>query len=376
MLKAKNYSFLNLPKGYGKEEYEAAIDKIIEKYSKIKGLLSIYSWGDVSVPGISDIDVVFVFKRNAEPLPLTNRSFYFLDAKTRYLVRHPFVFIDEESFKNIKYVYPDTDFKFLHGKNIKINKPSIADKCYSTISLLNDIIIRHYPRDFIEQFVSKRINVRDTLLRLNSLKYSINMFEVIEKHENSGWGRSLNSIKNLRKNWFIKNDFKLLIQLNEDALRITMDFIGKFRIFLMKNSLLGIYYGDNIKYNGIKNKSLFIKNWSKEKALQDMTKIIKNNKKFYSILPIELSAQLIEYSRYDGLISSYIRENISNNLNYQLKHKKIAEKRIKRIRILNEQAKLAFKLKHSDFAAFFDFGYRNKSGINNWVLNLLDKVRF
>jgi len=58
---------------------------------------------------------------------------------------------------------------------------------------------------------------------------------------------------------------------------------------------------------------------------------------------------------------------------YNIKYKSIIDKRI---RIINEQAILASKLKHSDFAAFFDFGYRNKSGINNWILNLLDKIRF
>ncbi|GAG16606.1 unnamed protein product, partial [marine sediment metagenome] len=99
----------------------------------------------------------------------------------------------------------------------------------------------------------------------------------------------------------------------------------------------------------------------------------KNKEKYYSILPIELSAQLTEYSRNKGPISNYIRKNISNNLNYSVKHKEIISKRIE---ILNNQARLVSKLKHSDFVAFFDFGYRNKAGINNWILNLLDKVRF
>ena len=88
---------------------------------------------------------------------------------------------------------------------------------------------------------------------------------------------------------------------------------------------------------------------------------------------MELAAQLIEYSKYKGRISNYIREEITNNVQYEIKHKNIIKKRID---ILNSQAKLATKLKHSDFAAFFDFGYRNKSGINNWAVKLVDKIRF
>ena len=104
-----------------------------------------------------------------------------------------------------------------------------------------------------------------------------------------------------------------------------------------------------------------------------MYNIIKNRKKYCSILPIELSPQLIEYSKHTGPISDYIKKNIRNRVTYNIKYKFVIDKRI---RIINEQAILASKLKHSDFAAFFDFGYRNKSGINNLVLNLLSKIRF
>ena len=353
-------------------DYNEATGRIIKKYSKIKNLLSIYSWGDVSAAGISDIDIVFVFRSSAEPLPFLSRSFNFLDAKARYLARHPFVFIDEEHFKNIRYVYPDANFKFLHGKSISINNLSAKDEHYSTIALLNDIIIRHYPRDFTEQFASKRINVRDTLLRLGSLKYSVNMLEAIQKKKNPAWNRDSDSIKNLREDWFKNNDYDELAGLNENALDITMGIIQEFKEFLVKNDFVKMKRSNDVFYNGIKNKTLFIKDWGKKEALNKMIDIAKNSK-FYSILPIELAAQLAEYSKFKGLISDYIRKNLNKTVDYNLKHKDIIGRRIN---ILNKQAELALKLKHSDFAAYFDFGYRNSSGINNWILGLLDKARF
>ena len=372
MPKPKKYSFFNLPKEYGKEDYWESTNTIIKKYSKIKNLLSIYSWGDVSVAGISDIDIVFVFRSDAEPLPFLNRSFNFLDAKTRYLARHPFMFIDEDYFKNIRYVYPDAHFKFLHGKNININNFSVKDKHYSTIALLNDIIIRHYPRDFIGQSVSKSINVRDTLLRLNSLKYTAKFLERLAKEKSAEWNSRLGSIDKLRKKWFEEKDFELLVSLNEDSVDMTMEAIEKFRNFLAKDGFVKVA-GDRMQYNGIKNRSIFIKNWKKEKALNDMVNSIKNKKQVYSVLPIELAAQLIEYSKHNGFISRYIRKNLTSNLDYQIKFKNMIKHRIG---ILNEQARLAFTLKHSDFPAFFDFGYRNRAGINNLILNSLDRLRF
>jgi len=370
----EKYDFFNMPKKYSLADYESAISAIIKKYSKNEGLVSVYNWGDPSVYGISDIDVLFVFRNNTKnALPFFSRSFNFLSSKARYLIRHPFMFIDKNSFKNVKYIYPSANFRLLYGMNISINKISSADSRYSNIALLNDIIIRHYPRDFIEQYVNKRINVRDTLLRLNSLKYSIKIFEDLAIKKNKEWGKKLALVEDLRRNWLKKKDFDLLASLNEHAVNMSIDIISIFKTFLIKNNLVKINSGEKLAYNGMKNKSVFIKDWDKGKALREMIKIAANKKTFHSILPIELSAQLAQYSKADGRISSYIKDNIKGNISYQMKHEGIIKKRIS---MLNSQAELAFKLMHSDFAAFFDFGYRNESGANNWAISLIDRMRF
>lgn len=358
----EEYSFYNLPEKCSLEDYRKSTENIVRRYSKSDSLVSIYSWGNVSVAGISDIDILFVFRKNPKPLPFSRRSFYFLDKKTRYLARHPFVFIDEDSFKKIRHVYPDADFRLLHGKNIEIENISGEEKQYSAIALLNDLIIRHYPRDFARQAKGNSINVRDTLLRLNSLKYSISMLESLTKRKNKEWNYILNRISELRKDWFDDKDYGEVIELSRNALGITIDFVEQFRNFLLEKKLVKIKASD-IFYSGIKNKALFVKNWSKEKAI--------NGK--YSILPIELAAQLVEYSNFDGLISSYIRKNLNKKPECFLKHSPVVGKRIG---ILNRQAGLSFKLRHSDFAAYFDFGYRNGAGINNWVLKIMDRLRF
>ncbi|MBI3026859.1 hypothetical protein HYY70_01990 [Candidatus Woesearchaeota archaeon] len=374
MSKIENYSFYNIPKKYTAADYDNAISRIIKKYSKIKGLVSIYDWGKPSVYGISDIDIVLVFENEFQnALPFLYRSFYFLDSNLRYIARHPFIFIDKESFKNIRYIYPKSSLKLIYGKDVKIKKLSKFEEYYSSIAALNDIIIRHYPRDFLWQQVSKQINARDTMLRLNSLKYSIQALEFLTKEKNPEWNEKLDLIDHLRKKWFGSEDYLMLAKLNEDGLNTSLEIIGKFADFIAKKDIAKISPGSTAKYEGIKNRSIFIKNWSKENALNYMVKNAKRKEKQSTMLPIELAAQLKEYSKYGGLISCYIKNNLKDKLEYELKNRDILKERIK---ILNKQAGLALNLKHSDFAAFFDFGYRNKSGINNFILNLLDKLRF
>ena len=159
-----------------------------------------------------------------------------------------------------------------------------------------------------------------------------------------------------------------MTKLNEEASDITMEVVGAFRDFLINKKIADVVSGKKVVYKGAKNRSLFIGNWDKETALAAMMK-----DRRYSVLPLELAPQLAEYSKHNGEISSYIRKNIFGNIVYRIKNKGIIKKRIG---ILNDQASLAKRLKHSDFPAFFDYGYRAKSGINNMVLNLVDKIRY
>lgn len=369
-----SYNFYNLPKKYGKEDYKNASEFVIKRYSSINGLTSIYRWGAITpVPGISDMDFVFVFDRSkAEPMPLLKRSFLTLNSSLRYLVRHPFLYIDEEFFRDVGYVYPTANFELIYGKSVKIRKLPKQDAYFSKIAMLSDIIIRHYPRDFIEQIANKSINVRDSLLRLNSLKYSIDSLQLFKGGKYHEWREKMKDVADLRKNWFEKKDYNLLVELCKYAVDISMDIIEEFRDFLDGNKIIEINKGTEIEYHGFKNKTLFVKGWNKKMALKQMQNTSFNLKDFCSIMPIELAPQQIEYSKHDGAISRYIKNHLKGKLDNKIKYPEIIKKRAL---ILNSQAELAHKLKHSDFVAFFDFGYRSYAGINNIVLNLARKYR-
>jgi len=369
-----SYNFYNLPKKYGKEDYKKASEFIIKRYSSINGLISVYRWGAIDLePGISDMDFVFVFdKSKARPMPLLKRSFLTLNSSLRYIVRHPFCYMDEGSFRNVGYIYPAAKFQLLCGKNVKIKKLLKQDTYFSKIALLSDIITRHYPRDFIEQIANKSINVRDSLLRLNSLNYSINSLHLLTGEEYHVWRKKMKDVADLRKNWFEKEDYSLLVELCKFAVDISMDIVQEFRDFLDHNKIVKIGKEDKVSYSGFKNKTLFVKDWNKKNALKQMQNTSFNLKDFCSIMPIELAPQQIEYSKYGGIISRYIKNHLKGKLDYKIKYPEIIKKRAS---ILNSQAELANKLKHSDFVAFFDFGYRSYAGINNIALNLVRKYR-
>ena len=113
-LKKDDVSFYAHPIKYKLKDYERVLDKIRRKAEKTREILSIYTFGHVSVPGISDIDLIFVLKEGSR-LPSFLRSNY-IDKDSSYLVFHPFFIITEDIMKNMRYIYPNSHFVKIYGK--------------------------------------------------------------------------------------------------------------------------------------------------------------------------------------------------------------------------------------------------------------------
>ena len=367
-----SWGFFNEPKELVKEDYKEAIGKIVSRYEKNQEIAAIYDWGSPSNPGISDLDIVFVMQDGAKsPLPLMHRSFMLLDEKTRYIARHPFMFIEERDFQDIRHIYPSGNLRKVFGRTIGQNRLKKDEEEVLQRAVLTDIIIRHYPRDFLGQQLQRKVNVRDSMLRLNSLKYTFETLRLLSGNKNKEHQRFASEVSCLRKEWFQSPDPGRLVALCDYALTEIMDIIEKSRKLSLGSSWLK-KLPDDIRYFGIKNSAHFIKDWEKEKAFSQMKQIFRASGRHTSVLPMELAPLILHYASQKGGISAHIRENLDPFYNLSFDGKAIS----RRIQILNNQAELARRLRHSDFPAFFDFGYRNMSGINNLALRILDRIRF
>ena len=378
-LRAKDFLFYNHPKKLKIEDYNKALSKVKKNLSSVKGLSSIYTWGGISNPGISDIDFLLVSKKNEKlKLPVKYKSIFLLNRKLRYLLFHPFVLIDDESIKDVRYIYPETDFNLVYGKRTKIKHPSKNEKMFVKIHLLMDLAIRHYPRDFTSMLFSKKIDVRNTLLRLGSLKFGIKTFNDLSKTKIKNSQDYSSNIEKLRKDWFSSSrknkDLRLFGLIKQGAL-ISTEIIKNFSNYLEQNKIVQVNNKKAVKiaYNGDKNQTIFIKDWSIKKSFEMMDDLYRKKNKIYSILPLSLSINLIEYSKSKGNLSQYIRKNLLvNRFHYKLKDKAILKKRAE---VLNKQALLAVKTKHLHFPAFFDFGYTPKKSFLGICMYLTRKIK-
>ncbi|HII65471.1 TPA: hypothetical protein HA295_01700 [Candidatus Woesearchaeota archaeon] len=369
-------SYFNEPRKLSKEDYRNALRGIIGRYTGDADIAAVYDWGNPSQPGISDLDLVFVMGDDERrPLPLFRRSFMLLDGKTRYIARHPFLFITESGFGEVAYVYPSGKLRLVHGKRITGKALTKEEEGIALRAVLCDIVIRHYPRDFLGQQLSGRINVRDSMLRLNSLTYTFEAIAKITKKRDREWEQFAKSVRELRGRWFAEKDFSTLASLCGESIPLMMDIIEQARELMEIEGRVMKGLPGNIAYTGIKNRALFVRDWEKGYALERMTRLLKEEGRHTSVLPMELAPQLLFYAQQQGRISRHIKSHLNPMVPVSLENN-VETVLAKRIGVLNGQAELAHTLRHSDFPAFFDFGYRNTSGINNMLLRMTDKVRF
>ena len=374
-LKADDLKFYNNPTKYNVSDYDDVIKKLVNISSRYPGILSLYTFGKVGAPGISDLDFIFVLnKRTKLPDFLKKNNFHgkvflqnfmvdkYFDKKSRYIIYHPFFIVTEEMMMDIRYIYPNSDIKIVYGKDIAIKNPSKKESNKIKNYLNVDIVLHHYPFEYLAFLISREIDVRMALVRMNALSHSFRLFNEISGRGKYPWFKFAREVDLMRKKWFSldKNKRKQkLLNLLKEAVYLSVDFVKEYD-FLLTDKKYAIK-NQSVTFNGTKYRILFIKNWNPEKSILQSVELFQRNKLYYSVLPMNFLAQLCYYSSANGILSRYIRKRLSIDY-HQINIDKLLEKRID---FLNDQVELSNKLKHSHFSCFFPFGYKTKSGLMN-----------
>ncbi len=192
------------------EDYEHAISEVIEIARSIKAK-SVFTYGTVSDPGISDLDILIV---SETPFPFKK-----LSKRTRWIMSHTPIVITSKDIKHINRYLDTRKLKLVWGKSIHIPAPSDED--------LQKIAIEQMiwkTMGFHSKLITRRLRARDLLLSLNSLKYS---FMIIGKNHSEFF----QEVIELRKGWFkYDRQFKLpkLLELTYRSFWIIEEFFKSF----------------------------------------------------------------------------------------------------------------------------------------------------
>ena len=223
--------FINYPKKVDKSFYVTARDSIVNYFSDDNFLESIYEYGSVSSPGISDIDIILVFKK--DPKNIFKYSFSDINKDVYDLVANGNVIkMEKSTFASLNYI-DQLNTNLLSGNHI--NKSILSEKFIDIRELISicDWLPERIKR--VEMALSGDvINISYLLCLIHSLNYSIkkveqfteiiNDFQYLEK-----------TLTSLRSSWYkIKEPEKILLEVSNNSIEIGLKAINLISKIIIK----------------------------------------------------------------------------------------------------------------------------------------------
>lgn len=191
-----NFRFIDRPVFFDRSFYEKSVSRMTDRLMQLPQVAAVYQIGSVSVPGISDLDIVAVFKNGVtsdfNPLSV-------LEKNERYLFVHSLFGVNETEFAVLNKFLLQIDYVFLSGNKIAQEENEWSKE--ETHKLKRQIALEYVLKNLITAIIQKQlgtIKLRSLLLEANALKYDFELLE-IEQHP------LLNLVNELigwRKQWF------------------------------------------------------------------------------------------------------------------------------------------------------------------------------
>lgn len=310
-------NFFNPILQYSIKDYENVFQKYLLQVEKNVDVISIYQVGQISTPGISDIDLVIILKDKIHNFTWNAYSVTRLDNKDRYFFMHePFV-INESLARYINILYPFTKINHIYGKTFEFYEPSNEDYLH--------FFIQEYLRGcmFSPDLLGTYIDLRKVIPFLYSMTYSINIFNLLFKNYSplftDKFSEYIENITNLKKNYF-------LLQEKEIYTTIPKLISDIKKIIKMMFEHVDMYIETNIKkvkscyvYTGFIPWFVIFNSFCKYNVLPK-TRLRLFSPNFSIILPctkrkLDNNNLYISFSERFKLITSYEEFIYTNNLN-------------------------------------------------------------
>ena len=270
--------------------YKKCEDKVIDIFSNIDGILSIYKFGTVKAIGNSDIDFCFVIDNNKckfESIIEVFDSRFNDDEKYLIFQHSPFVFT-ESLFPKMHIIRPATDLVLIHGKDIKPVEKDLNFDYYFRLYTLVELLCSLHSVN-ITNHSKLHTDIRLAFQHMNALKFVFQLYLQICNENNSPPIIKIADFKNFikdnnfyRKSMFIFSKKALILQINR-TYEYYFEFINNMKIQIANIlKITELHDFTHPKYiEQIKN-SYFISNYEKL-----YTKKLKCNRIKLEFNPIE-----------------------------------------------------------------------------------------
>ncbi len=280
---------------------------------------SVYQTGEISKPGISDLDFLIILNDEKQKHKLNHFGYLrsSLPPLTQYLLIHnPLMILNPSLWQNINKLYTYKNFIHLSGPLLKT--PDSADDSGWATSLLQQVeqyTFRPMKKNF-NQIFTRKISMRRALVSMNTIKYSVNAVQGLGI-EIPKWLTFNNDVTELRNNWFSfekHQQITAIYQLTRTGIEICFEIMEKLSELLEKFGLippeLETTTGKKI-VGYLDDDRIFVKGFQSEQALEFYIKAFHLTGNFISLIPSNFLLPLMVYSDSTPYLRDYFRDRIA-----------------------------------------------------------------
>ncbi|MFH1780843.1 MAG: hypothetical protein ABH841_02475 [Candidatus Nealsonbacteria bacterium] len=337
------WRIFDLPVKYATADYDEARIEIVNKISQIPGIIALFEWGYIPVPGISDMDFRAVFADDAPYMYVPRKPA--LSEKTKYLMEHNVFIISEKHYRKVLYFDPWTTNIWPNGHRLLWQKEGIGrDLNFEKINFPQDeknILSMGRIEEALEGvfslipfYIKKELSVRSVFEVLKDCVYMIREINAItDRKIDPSFSQDF---QNLRLNWFKlgqKEGVKKLIEIFHRGMLVSFeisfslgDWLSKHARLMPQNDL-SIKKTDwpNCSYLDKKARNIYLSTFGEKRVFTDSVKTpqqalklsldsFRKFKDFYIIFqPFNRASMLLGLVREQGLLSDHLRKDIWTN---------------------------------------------------------------
>jgi len=324
----KDIKFISPPEKLGLSSYKEVREYMIDHFSKSSDVVSLYEFGTVNAPSISDIDLMLVLKdtpsENIHNLIDRNS----VSPLVKYLMMdNTLMILNEEGFRNIP-LWDDMVLNNLYGKDIQKLKVSNEDKVSTEIARVMDWLPERTMR-MIELVSRREIPTRATLCLINSFIYILERLRDSFDLKFEGVENYIKTFHNLRTDWFdIDNRDEILYNYLKNGIYLGFQAMNSFDEYCIKN---GFYDTSLCPSRGTFRLNPKITSWTKQKmyyhfesdiekitASESYNRCISSSHSSIIVVPMSYYQHILSYGLNNKLISSKIFQSLDPVGNHEM----------------------------------------------------------
>lgn len=215
-----------------REKYDDVLNSYLDYIRRVPGVMSVYQLGNISVPGISDIDLIIVLHDEfSGTIDFRAAQREAAGSIGTYLFSHGPYVADRNTFADLPMLFFADNLRHIWGETLALNNfPSEQTEFYKYVIALEAAIAQSFA--FIKTTHDTRIfNLRSLLCNLNAVKHNFTTLAPWRNaSQRTAWRTYQEDIDALRNEWFQEieaNRIRRVLDLNSRATVILREVLDE-----------------------------------------------------------------------------------------------------------------------------------------------------